>query len=309
MVELNLEEIKQKTNVNLTRFFQLHNVYKWKEISDITENKDYTNIPLFEVSKKELSDSTKFSILGDDGTTGWVCFGAFLFHYPRRSRTSRILFDITPRKVLKGTENNHCWFNIEQLNYWIYTMKQETGLDFFYKITEGENNYHIIFDFKKLCFQQIKYILFWTRYTFEYPASFSALDAILLKRDYFPEEPLTNLLTLAAVCQSANTTHITEYQNITIKGKFLQLEEFQRRIQQRNCRSVSSIFESSCKPPSSYTERNRVTHVFNYDIPDWYKARNMNGKDWIEYTDRFKIYQDVYPLLKEHEIKLKEEEA
>ena len=296
MVDINLEKIKALTKVPLSKYYNLRNQYSWEEVYDTSNDKRLLDVPLYNRSKDtEMYLRRVYS----SGQKSYVCFGLFTVQYARQSTKNRILFRITPnRKLLNSTTNNHCWMNINQLNYWIQTMKEDSGLDFFYRIRQDDTKYIIDYDFKSLNRLQMKYILFWTRYTYEYPASFLALGAMILKRDYYPEETLQNLLTLVSDCQRINAVPLTPYQCITNKGNFITLEAFREKINSRNRRSVTSIFGTI---PGS------MSKLCGMQLKDFYCVDNITGSSWIDNTSRFNIYTEAYPILKSREIKVENE--
>lgn len=308
MINLDLNEIEAKTSKTLI-YPSYYNWYSWKEVMDVTKNKEFYDVPLIDVPVEELHKEGKLQVLYRSSFTYYVCFGRFTMNYHRkkRSNVSRILFDVAPSlKVLGQHENNHCWMNEEQLSFWISTIREEAGLDFFYRIeTRDDNRYHILFDFKRLNKTAIKYILFWTRYAFEYPASFCALDAMLLKRDYYPEETMQNLLTLTGVCQRNNLCYrINPDQCITVNGNFITQNALRQKLKTAKC--IQNMFGY---PDGVWGWQ--ADKIYGATIKSFITKSGCNGKLWLGTTERFDSYTKIYKVLKEHEIqeKVKEEEG
>lgn len=303
MININLEEIKQKTSKGLSKYNNLHNVYGWKDIVDLTEDKRFENIPLTDIEGRlRTDDKNLLRVQHDAPIIPYVCFGRF--NQCRLKKNSRIVFTITPYKeLIDSNTNNHCWMNIHQVNYWIETMRDETGLDFFYEVVEKKDKFIITFDFKKLRKIQMKYVLFWTRYLYEYPSSFVALDAMLLKhQEKYKNETLQNLLTLCSICQVNNKNFwINRDQNITVTGNFIQKELLSKRLSQGNRTLISSMFS-----PATVRYSPAVGYKFLGEtvIPNFigHDVDVLTGETWIDNTERFKIYDEYYPRLKQLEL-------
>lgn len=304
MVELDLEEIKKKTSKGLTQYYNFNNIYRWFEAIDTTENKEYKEVPLYEIvnydtfGKTPVPQGLQLFGTGND-FRDWGCFGRFTYYYTRHKRTGRIIFEIKVKSKMSDRLNNHSWMTIEQMTYWIQTLQQESGLDFFFKViqNDSDNSYRILFDFKKCTRLQMKYVLFWTRYIYEYPTSFCALDAMLLKRDFYPEETLQNLVTLVLDCQRLNSFHASTSQNLTINGNFITPEELHRKLTSPKTRFVSSLF-GSCGFYDSRT-------IYGIELVSFFNERTITAEKWLSKVNRFDLYHRVYPALKEHELKLK----
>lgn len=303
MININLEEIKQKTSKGLSKYNNLHNVYGWKDIVDLTEDKRFENIPLTDIEGRlRTDDKNLLRVQHDAPIYSFMCFGRF--NQCRLKKNSRIVFTITPYKeLIDSNTNNHCWMNIHQVNYWIETMRDETGLDFFYEVVEKKDKFIITFDFKKLRKIQMKYVLFWTRYLYEYPSSFVALDAMLLKhQEKYKNETLQNLLTLCSICQVNNKNFwINRDQNITVTGNFIQKELLSKRLSQGNRTLISSMFS-----PATVRYSPAVGYKFLGEtvIPNFigHDVDVLTGETWIDNTERFKIYDEYYPRLKQLEL-------
>lgn len=304
MVELDLEEIKKKTSKGLTQYYNFNNIYRWFEAIDTTENKEYKEVPLYEIvnydtfGKTPVPQGLQLFGTGND-FRDWGCFGRFTYYYTRHRRYSRIIFEIKVRSKMSDRLNNHGWMTIEQMTYWIQTLQQESGLDFFFKViqNDSDDSYRILFDFKKCTRLQMKYILFWTRYIYEYPTSFCALDAMLLKRDFYPEETLQNLVTLVLDCQRMNSFYASTSQNLTVNGNFITPEELHRKLTSPKTRFVSGLF-GSCGRYDSRT-------IYGVELVSFFNEQTITAEKWLRKTNRFDLYHRMYPALKEHELKLK----
>ena len=294
MVDINLEEIKKKTENAPSRYAELSNVYSWWEYTYADSKPKYLDSPIYDLSPDVVSK--EFFQYGS-GNARYVCFGRYTRDYHIRKCTgSRIVFKITVRRKVNEDRliNNLCWMNPEQLNYWINLLREELGLEFFHRVEEVNDEYYYIhFDFLNLTNTAIKYVLFWTRYAFELPAGYYALDALILKRDYYPEETVQNLLTLASVLSNNLPTRMSASQCITTVGKFIKSEVLVERF--KTYSQIFDIFE-------------RITDDFNSHaingktFPQDYYPDYRTATSWLIRSSRFKTYQEFYPIFKEREI-------
>ena len=293
MVEIDLEEVKKVTKYAPSRYAELNNVYSWWEYTYRGQLK-YLDSPIYDLSSDVV---IKNFYQYESGSARYVCFGKYTRDYRiRKYPGSRIRFKITVRrKVEDHLVNNLCWMNPEQLNYWISLLKEELGLRFYHKVEECGNGayYDIHFDFLELSNTAIKYVLFWTRYAFELPAGYLALDALLLKRDYYPEETVQNLLTLVAVLSNNLQVRMSASQCITTIGKFIKPEILAERLNTYS--QVLDIFERIVDRDNRYAINGKV-------LPQDYCPENRTAESWLGRTGRFKTYQDYYPLFKSQEI-------
>ena len=299
MIEIDLEEIKKKTQRAPDRFANFANTYSWEEYW-IKPEDNLNDTPLYNFQPEALIDKR----VGGGNATRSACFGKFTKQYSIHFATGyRLLFTIYIYRVLHTEiDNNLCWMNYDQLRYWIDILKQEADLDFFYKIEEYEDYlYKVYFDFKTpLNRRKIKYILFWTRYAFELPAGYLALDALLLKRDYYPKESITNLLTLVANCNRCLALRMSPSQCITALGKFVSKKHLVSELNNKGFDSVQEIFGRSGFMGEAYNT------VYGISLPttDWCPLNNQRTcENWEHMEDRFKLYKELYPLFKETEIK------
>lgn len=310
MINLNLEEIKSKVSGCIVRYRNTQNRYSWKEYRDTTGK--YKDISLLGLSEIQLR-ARKIEQIGIDTApfSDYSCFGRFTYGYSRKQQDSRIIFTCRCYNTVQHkTINNYCWMDEDLLHYWFDTIREESGLDFFYSIEPGsaKNTIDINFDFKSLNRYQMKFLLFWTRQIFEYPDSLCALDAIILKRDYFPDETLCNLLVLTSDCQLANAFQINPYQCLTVDGNFLAEEELKRRLTRKTATLVNSTF-GHYKQEKSKDPEYRGLCIYGEKVIGFDKRVNnlfSPIKDWIDKDERFELYTRIYPVLKEHEIPYKE---
>jgi hypothetical protein len=121
------------------------------------------------------------------------------------------------------------------------------------------------------------------------------LDAVLLKRDYFPEESLCNLLTLTATCQRYNrAVHIDPFQCISVNYQFITLDYLRNKLDSNT--SISGIF--------ALAESNRGIDRRLDKTPIAKKITGLYFKpkeDWVNNIDRFQVYTANYKILKQHE--------
>ena len=296
--ELNLELAVQNIAEKVSIYSNRRNSYRWIIVDNITKDKRLLDTPLFGLTKMKV-DNNNFTYIASGKTYGYMCFGQFThkIQVMQKQRYHRIVFTSIPNTIqINKQTNNHCWATLELINFWLEVAKEETGLDFYFNVRKVRNNHlNINFDFKELNFSQIKYILFWTRYLFEYPDSLCMLDAVLLKRDYFPEESLCNLLTLTATCQRYNrAVHIDPFQCISVNYQFITLDYLRNKLDSNN--SISGIF--------ALAESNRGIDRRLDKTPTAKKITGLYFKpkeDWINNIDRFQVYTANYKILKQHE--------
>ena len=298
MIDIDLEEIKKKTQRAPGTFANHANTYSWNEYR-IKPEDNLDDTPLYNFQPEALIAKR----VGYGNAIKSICFGKFTKHYSINCVIGyRLLFTVYIYRVLQTEiDNNLCWMNYDQLRYWIDILKQEADLDFFYKIEEYEDYlYKVHFDFKTpLNRKKIKYILFWTRYAFELPAGYLVLDALLLKRDYYPNESITNLLTLVANCNRCLSVRMSPAQCITVLGKFVSKKHLVSELN-NGFDSVQEIFGRS-----GFIGENFNT-VYGIELPttDWCPPNNQRTyENWEHMEDRFTLYKKLYPLFKETEIK------
>ena len=120
---------------------------------------------------------------------------------------------------------------------------------------------------------------------------------MLLKRDFYPEETLQNLVTLVLDCQRMNGFHASTSQNLTINGNFITPEELYRKLTSPKTRFVSGLF-GSCGRYDSRT-------IYGVELVSFFNEQTITAEKWLRKTNRFDLYHRMYPALKEHELKLK----
>lgn len=306
MKGFSLEEFKKRTKKGVERFNNPDNRYRWtiyKSLEGIEHPEDIINTPIFELTTKTLNEHYKVHS-HECRTMSHVCFGRFLF-YARQVQIKgyRIVFTSLLHKKQTLHGNNFCWMSHEQISFWLDTVKNDSGLDFYYRIKETVNNFQITFDFKELSVLQIKYILFWERYLFEVLLSFQVLDVIYLKRHYFKNESLQNLITLTTNCLIRCSIH--PHNSIDPGGNFIDIEELRKRLRQKNRANVTTIFDKNYLDPvdiyrDKYLDFSRYVRDINRYTGEW----------WLSFRKRrFKVYKDLYKTYKDLEIKYKEEES
>ena len=130
---------------------------------------------------------------------------------------------------------------------------------------------------------------------------------MLLKRDYYPEETIQNLLTLTGNCQRNNGGYqINADQCITVNGNFITPEALRKKL--NTARSVQNIFgHPDCSSTNPYAWQ--PESIYGAKIVPTVTKIGFNGEDWIGNTKRFDSYTKIYEVLKEHEIKLNEKKS
>lgn len=297
-VNIDLEEIKKNLHP-FCAYRNNQNKYFWNEYLDNTPEKIYKDTPIFSIDLNKKSKESKEIILlgGNSKAYGWYCFGEFTYGYKRKSDKSRIVFTSILNKTPQEQINNYCWATPEIINYWLNALWEESGLDYYYKIDVRGEEIWITYDFKELNRLQMKLVLFWTRYLFEYPDSLCMLDSIILKQNYYPDELLFNLLTLTSNCQVGNRVRINPGQCISIFGNFVSPEYLQAKLNSSKVRSVNAIpgygLKSNKKIFTGISTMRKVKESKIYPI-----------QDWLDNTKRFDTYTQFYSVLKKSERKL-----
>ena len=187
-----------------------------------------------------------------------ICFGKFL---NKLSRSSRAQFIWMPYITTPNSQGcaNFTWLTKEELEKHVLYPKTHYGLDYNVRVYSPEEfvytddsedlpfgtYFTVIFDFKKLTYINIKFVLFWARYATEFPSNLVLLDAKLLKQLY-PEEELLNLLIMSSMFFRYHNTDnysVSYDQCISLYGKFATKEYLIKRMYQNPEGSLISIFD------------------------------------------------------------------
>ncbi len=308
-----LEQVRQYFNdLRITRYFTYQNVYGYDKqprdkVADIDNLLDTNN-------------------KATEAFTHRVCFGEFLtrggseiyrakqyFHEYRHTFISIVL----KQYFSHYHNNNFTWLRKDQLEQHLDYCKEVFGFDFNYKVEErvlskydkyypGKECYRVLFDFKNLSYVKVKLLLFWYRLAVEFPSNLALIDALELKRNYFPEEELYNLLLIPSRYQvrCLRPTHIPESQSISIIGGFVKRDILKERLQEKSF--VNDLFEANFEesyPLSSYVndyfilasgENNTYLDRFNV----WFSKEEMDK--------RFNVYKKLYGWYKKYEVEVTE---
>lgn len=297
-----IKEIKKSLgNRELAGYYT--NRYRWVELRRLSRK--YAKTPLLDLDIKSLARNRE--VLPREMEFTYVCFGRYLYdvHYAHRTRT---LFYIYTNRSFANGENNFCWWHKDQIEYWIEAAKQEAELDFSYRVEEFKSArlndrpmWKISLNLTHLTKNQRKFLLFWIRNLYEWPANFCALDAMILKRDYFPEESLINLLTLTTNYSLCNGGVLISFdQNLSLGGKFITSKCLSSRLHNSEYKLVSSVFDS---------RRSDTTDIYNHNkifgesiVPFIRRGTHLTANGWVDKAERFDHYVNIYPHFKENEI-------
>ena len=235
----------------------------------------------------------------------YICFGTFLAYFLRYEEAKGKITCFLHR--LKYTNyNNYLWMTEKQLVKHMNYCKTELNLDFDLSI-EGDYNVELKINLDLTRLQnlnQIKFVLFWLRYTYEYPSATAMIDAYLLKEKYYPEEELYNLLTITTrtwIALAVNNT-INQGQSLGTDNKFISKRILLDRLHSNKYDALVNVFTHGTYTPL---------------LNDWYfKIRNLRNlpnihlselnsyiRDWFGYQERFSLYEELYKKLKPLELK------
>ena len=241
-----------------------------------------------------------------------ICYGSFLNYYIRWPKAKGTITCYLNRQ--KGRNiNNYLWMSIEQLKEHIEYCKSYLGLDFDYTI-EGEYDFEIIvkLNLKRLeDIKQIKFVLFWLRYAFEFPSAIAMIDAYILKEKYYPEEELYNLLSVTT--RVWNLIHnsklscgvyIPQGQSLGTNNYFIEVEEVKKRLGDCAYSQLVDIFTQN----TSFQNRSQLSK-FEFTIVNGKRTEyeencfprgpiNSHVPGWFEYSDRLDLYHELYEILK-----------
>ena len=262
-----------------------------------------------------------------------ICFGRFLKAF-LSSSPARVQFIWLPYFDPHRIDSaNFVWMTEEQLKEHISFPKNYYGLDYdvrlytpkdsikFCEVNESfsGNYYTIVFDFKKLTYIEIKFVLFWSRYAAEFPSNFAFLDALLLKQKY-PEEELLNLLIMASMYfnrHNSNNLYISASQCISLYGKFATREYLLRSMKNYHQGNLVDIFERGPRSlHSEYSEFDerfflKCEYVREGEKVDLFQLDRRGHEvlllsKYLEESEveyRLMQYEELYKYYKEEELK------
>ena len=257
-----------------------------------------------------------------------ICFGRFTEVLLSRSYwgpSFRSRFVWTPYTKPHTPEcANFTWMTKELLEEHVNYPKNELGLDYdvvvydAHKDSEAKGeHWDIIFDFKQLNRNQIKFILFWSRYATEFPSCLALLDALLLKERY-PEEELFNFIVMASFFQHFHFNdigNISEGQCISIYGKFITKERLIKGLENtsddaqileifgRDGRSLTSLSPRYDKIYTSYVNKlGSEIPVLNFGTGESYNLDLTRFFEEKEIETRMNWYDVLYQKYNEERI-------
>ena len=334
--KIKVERAKEYFKEEIKRFVSFYHywnrysfsIYKTRFLSDLIPIKFPETLATIE--SKKLKSISKYSLI-NYGFDHRSCFGRYLEIVDQRGywgSSYRSRFVWTPyTKLYSPEQGNFTWMTkemlIEHLNY----PKDILGLNYDVNVFDpdisGEDSkgehWNIVFDFKKLTFIEIKFVLFWARYAAEVPSCLALIDALILKEKYRDEE-LYNLLIMASFFQryhfKGSGGHISDGQSISIFGKFISRQQLINRLKESPDGSVNLIFErtlNSTSPEKPEYEVEYANWVLNFkkSIPTIHllKPNSIYDVDLNLIFDdenisiRLSEYEKLYSKYKSEEIK------
>lgn len=262
------------------------------------------------------------SLRSYDGIADYrACFGKFLVDLNGIYGRPRSIFLWKPFLIPTfPTQGNFTWMTRDQLINHLNYCKDYLGLDYEVNIEDElgyEQNtagftdfYKICFDFKKLSYLQIKFVLFWSRYACEFWSNLALLDAMLLKEAVFPEEELYNLLVMSSLVLMMTTYkmscpgYISEGQCLSIYGKFISKKNLITILNNFSTGQITELVFNrinydawvNSAPDIKFPKINVKVNNTTYDIDilgKWLNDESINK--------RLEVYKKLYPWYKSEE--------
>lgn len=239
-----------------------------------------------------------------------ICYGSFLNYYIRWPKAKGTITCYLNRQEGRNI-NNYLWMSIEQLTEHLEYCKSYLDLNFEYTI-EGEYDFEIVvkLNLKELKeTKQIKFVLFWLRYAFEFPSAIAMIDAYILKEKYYPEEELYNLLSVTT--RIWNLIHnsklncgvyIPQGQSLGTNNYFIEVEEVKKKLGENVLLypHLVDIFTQKTYHSLLYKFENALVSGKRTEYEDsCYPIGPINTyvQKWFEYSGRFDLYQELYEIL------------
>ena len=237
-----------------------------------------------------------------------ICYGSFLNYYVRWPKAKGTITCYLNRQEGRNI-NNYLWMSIEQLSEHLKYCKSYLDLDFDYTI-EGEYDFEIVvkLNLKRLKdTKQIKFVLFWLRYAFEFPSAIAMIDAYILKEKYYPEEELYNLLSVTT--RVWNLIHnsklscgiyIPQGQSLGTNNYFIEVEEVKKKLGESVYSRLVDIFTQDTYHPLLYKFEQRLLKgkETEYEMSCCPRGPiNSYIQQWFDYSGRFDLYQELYEIL------------
>ena len=304
-MEFSLEQVRdyfKKQKIN--RFYQYANSYTYTKLIRQNFKED-----------ESLLDRELLFFDKNSSFAGRACFGAFLHNWQGNQYYRCLLVSyVTKQYDYEKRHNNFTWLSAKQIEQHLEYCKEVFGLVFNYQVTECEKHYYVYFDFCNLSFRQVKLLLFWYRMVVEFPSNLAMIDALELKKNYFPEEELYNLLLIPArYHQNVHPTHIPSSQCISIYGRFIPRDLLQQRL------NSDPSYDAQVKDlfiPKSGREQKNCT-LINVDKDKLFIEKELidpnvttiEFKSWFsdeKVKERMQKYTELYSWYKEEELKKEE---
>ena len=231
-----------------------------------------------------------------------VCFGYFLGRLQDcRPDAAVIEVFINTQLIRKRSPfNNFTWLSKKQIQEHMNYLQDVIGLDFYFEVKDSKINLgngcdnvegiSVKINFKSLKYIEIKYVLFWLRYTYEFPGNIVLIDTYLLKKRY-PEEELYNIFLLPSRLLSVTSRPLPMDQTISVFGRFVNLGRLKNCLKRYN--NVTDIYGQCCE---SYI--NPLNNINLKYFSELFKTIYVNYSSWLEYEERWKIYDEMLSIYK-----------
>lgn len=228
------------------------------------------------------------------------CFGSFLNIIKRdKPDLSIIEVFIFDKENYRPPFNNLTWMNTEQIKEHLEYLQNSIGLDFYFKVKKSNvilgnpwesvksKGISVKINFKSLNLIEIKYVLFWLRYTYEFSGNLALIDAYLLKEKY-PEEELHNLLILPSRLLNRTNRQLPSDQSISILGRFVNEGRIKNYL--KKGLNVVDIYGGELSLP----ELDKIIGSFHKNFTSNY----VDYSQWLNDESRWEIYERMYQYYK-----------
>ena len=270
--------------VQFPRYFGNGNRYRYWIYSISERNKINGTI-------KTIKDARRLSPIHEHSCVNspYICYGPFLRNLETSrdaARTNSVFVSYMNKSISSGNYAtcNFTWLTKDQIAEHINYCKERLALNFEFVIKENKQTYSVLFDFRNLSHLQVKFVLFWTRYVWEYPSNLALFDAMVLKKLH-PEEELFNLLALASGshrCFRIEGDHEI-YRDQCICNKiaaFLPIETVHSLLNNKPFGRIENFFTRINVTPIAESNRiklaNNVTNTT--DLSKWCARENVNRR-------------------------------
>lgn len=321
LVEQFREYVRDNASRGVYPFCECKNHYEFTVLSGKRRDGDILGLSRDNINTLKQEYGFKLSCQEDHR----VCFGKYLNYIRNVSDPYHTLFIWLPYvKPKLQKQGNFTWMTKEQLEEHVNYPKYVLGLDYECKVYEPKREnydygsyYEIFFDFKTLDYFQQKFILFWARYSSEFPQNLAILDAMIL-RSIYPEEELYNLLIMSSFLlnESGKDMWIAEGQCMSIYGRFIKKYILKKRLYRPEDfkYQILNVFGRLKKDRKTYVCGNYINTDYG-DMIDSFNIRPFTMKIegtnildlsvWINSDNlktRLETYERLYPWYKKEEI-------